>query len=75
MNESKFLFGKKNYTLMAIGVAIIALGYILMSGGSSESADNFNYEMFSVVRIRIAPLLVIIGFVVNVWAILAKPSK
>jgi hypothetical protein len=75
MSDNKFLFGRKNYILMGVGLVLIALGYILMSGGASQSQDVFNEEMFSTTRIRIAPLIVLLGFVVEVWAILSKPKK
>jgi len=75
MAQKQFLFGKKNYILMGIGALVIALGYILMSGGASESPDVFNEEMFSTLRIRIAPLIVVVGFAIEVWAILAKSDK
>lgn len=75
MTEKQFLFGKKNYILMAVGLALIVIGYLLMSGGSSDDVNTFNYEMFSTLRIRIAPMIVIAGFVVEAWAILAKPNK
>jgi cytochrome c oxidase subunit IV len=75
MIEKQFLFGKKNYMLMAIGIALIILGYLLMSGGASKTVDTFNYDMFSTMRIRIAPMVVIAGFIVEIWAILAKPNK
>lgn len=75
MTEKHFLFGKKNYILMAVGLFLIAIGYLLMHGGVSETPDTFNYEMFSTVRIRIAPLVVLIGFGVEVWAILSNPNK
>jgi hypothetical protein len=60
---------------MGVGLAIIAIGYLLMSGGASTNPDTFNEDMFSTTRIRIAPLVVIIGFIVEAWAILAKPNK
>ena len=75
MTEKQFLFGKKNYILMAIGLALIVLGYLLMSGGASDDVNTFNYEMFSTLRIRIAPMVVIAGFAVEAWAILARPNK
>jgi hypothetical protein len=75
MAETQFLFGKKNYTLMAIGIALIAIGYLLMSGGSSDDVNTFNYEMFSTIRIRIAPIIVIVGFIVEAWAILANSNS
>lgn len=75
ITKDKFLFGRKNYKLMALGVVLIGFGYLLMSGGASSSPDVFNEEMFSTTRIRIAPLVVIIGFAVEIWAILANPNK
>ena len=75
MTEKQFLFGKKNYILMAIGLALIVIGYLLMSGGSSDDVNTFNYEMFSTMRIRVAPMVVLAGFAVEVWAILARPNK
>jgi len=75
MAEKQFLFGKKNYRLMAIGIGLIVLGYLLMSGGASEDVNTFNYEMFSFVKIRLAPMIVLAGFGVEVWAILANPNK
>ncbi len=75
MTEKQFLFGKKNYILMAVGLALIVFGYLLMSGGSSDDVNSFNYEMFSTLRIRIAPMVVIAGFAVEAWAILARPNK
>ena len=59
-----FAFDKKNYILLAIGMAIIIIGFILMSGsGSDESA--FNPEIFSATRIKVAPLVCLFGFVFN----------
>jgi hypothetical protein len=75
MSDNKFLFARKNYILMGVGLVLIAFGYLLMSGGESESPDVFNEDMFSTTRIRIAPLIVLLGFVVEVWAILSKPKK
>ena len=75
MTEKQFLFGKKNYTLMAIGLVLIVIGYLLMSGGSSDDVNTFNYEMFSTMRIRVAPMVVLVGFAVEAWAILARPNK
>ena len=73
--KSEFLFEKKNYQLMVLGVLFIALGFILMSGGGSDDPNVFNEEIYSFRRIRLAPTLVLIGFGIEIWAILAKPSK
>lgn len=63
---------RKNYILLLIGFAIILLGFVLMAGGGSDSPDQFNYAMFSWRRITLAPLLVIGGFVVEIYAILKR---
>lgn len=74
-NKQEFLFEKKNYIIMLIGIAVIALGFILMSGGGSEDPNIFNPEIYSWRRIRLAPTLVIIGLGIEIYAILANPKK
>lgn len=74
MEKKKLLFGKKNYKFMLIGIFFIALGFILMSGGGSEDPNIFNEEIYSFRRIRLAPMLVILGFIIEVYAILTKPK-
>ena len=70
-----FVFGRKNYKFMFIGLACIALGFILMSGGGSDDPNVFNPEIFSFRRIRLAPMLILIGFGIQVYAILLNPDK
>ncbi|KQC32207.1 hypothetical protein AAU57_01865 [Nonlabens sp. YIK11] len=70
-----FVFKKKNYTWMIIGLAVIALGFILMIGGGSDDPAVFNPDIFHWRRIRLAPALVIIGFGIQVYAILLDPDK
>tara|TARA_Y100001970_G_scaffold25750_1_gene30754 strand:+ start:1901 stop:2125 length:225 start_codon:yes stop_codon:yes gene_type:complete len=72
MKKKKLLFGKRNYKFMLIGLSFIALGFILMSGGGSEDPNVFNEEIYSFRRIRLAPMLVILGFIIEVYAILTK---
>ena len=72
MAKKKLLFGKRNYKFMLIGILFIALGFILMSGGGSDDPNIFNEEIYSFRRIRLAPILVIIGFIIEVYAILTK---
>ncbi len=67
-----FVFGKKNYMFMLIGIAVIALGFILMSGGGSDDPNVFNPDLYSFRRIRLAPTLILIGFGIEVYAILRK---
>jgi hypothetical protein len=73
--KSEFLFGKKNYVVMLIGLAFIGLGFILMAGGGSDNPEIFNPEMYNFRRIRLAPTLVIIGLGIEIYAIMAKPKK
>lgn len=73
--KSSFVFGKKNYTFMFIGLGLIALGFILMAGGGSNDPNVFNPEIFSRRRIRLAPTLVLIGLGIEVYAILLNPDK
>tara|TARA_Y100000768_G_scaffold12100_1_gene8541 strand:- start:3 stop:227 length:225 start_codon:yes stop_codon:yes gene_type:complete len=74
MEKKKLLFGKRNYKFMLIGIFFITLGFILMSGGGSDDPNIFNQEIYSFRRIRLAPMLVIIGFIIEVYAILTKPD-
>lgn len=70
-----FIFGKKNYMFMFIGLAVIALGFILMAGGGSDDPNVFNEEIFSTRRIHIAPMVVVLGFAIEVYAILLNPNS
>ena len=76
-NTSKpvFLFGKKNYLFMFIGLAFIALGFIFMAGGGSDDPNIFNEDIYSFRRIRLAPTLVLIGLAIEIYAIFANPKK
>ena len=70
-----FLFDKGNYMWIIGGVVLIILGFILMAGGKSEDPNKFNYEeIYSTRRITIAPLLILIGFAVEIYAIMKKPA-
>jgi hypothetical protein len=73
--KSEFIFGKKNYKFMLIGLGCIALGFILMAGGGSDDPNVFNPDIFSWRRIRLAPTLVLIGFAIEIYAILLNPNK
>jgi hypothetical protein len=70
-----FIFGKKNYTFMVLGLIFIALGFIFMSGGGSDNPAIFNEEIYNWQRIRLAPTLVIMGLGIEIYAILANPNK
>ena len=70
-----FLFGKKNFLFMLIGLVLIALGFILMMGGGTDDPLVFNEAMYNFRRIRLAPTLVIIGLGIEFYAILLNPDK
>tara|TARA_A100001011_G_scaffold100552_1_gene105952 strand:- start:3554 stop:3799 length:246 start_codon:yes stop_codon:yes gene_type:complete len=71
-NKKEFIFSKKNYRLMLIGLSVIVLGFILMIGGGSKDPDVFNPDIFNFRRIRLAPALVLIGFGIEISAILSS---
>ncbi len=62
----------KNYRLLLIGFGIILLGFVLMSGGEAASPEGFNYNIFSWRRITLAPIVVVVGFVFEIYAIMKK---
>ncbi len=74
-SKSNFVFGKRNYKFMFIGLALIAIGFILMSGGGSDDPNVFNPEIFNWRRIRLAPTLILLGFAIQVYAILVNTDK
>ena len=74
-NQKVMPFGKMNYILVIVGIALIALGFILMIGGGSSNPDVFNEEMFNFRRLTLAPILVLAGFVVEIVAIFWKGKK
>jgi hypothetical protein len=72
--EKQFVFTKENYKLMAIGVVIIVIGFLLMTGGKAASPDQFNPDVFSFRRITLAPIVVLFGFAFEIYAIMKKPK-
>lgn len=74
-NNNIFLFDKTNYILMIAGVLLLLVGFYLMSGGKSADVHQFHAdEVFSNTRITLAPILVLLGFVVEIFAIMRKPK-
>ncbi len=77
-NSEKFGFAlsKQNYYLLAIGFVIIIIGFLLMMGGGSEDPNVFNEEeLFSFRRITLAPIVILAGFVFEIYAIMKKPKE
>ncbi len=74
--KNELAFGKENYKLFAIAAAVVAIGYVLMVGGGSDDPNVFNGDqLFSFRRITLAPLLVLLGFGIAVYAIMKKPKE
>ena len=73
MDKKNLAFDKVNFILLAIGMAVVILGFILMSGGSSTE-QAFNPEVFSTMRIKVAPVVCFVGFVSIIYAIIRKPK-
>lgn len=79
-NEEKqtkfdFVFGKINYILMGVGLVLLALGYLLLCGGGSDDPNVFNEAMFNARRLYTAPILITLGFVVEIVAIMFKGKR
>jgi len=70
-----FALGRENYKLLAIGFVIIVVGFLLMLGGKSEDPNEFSDKIFSFRRITLAPLVVLAGFIFEIWAIMKKPEN
>lgn len=73
--EYDFVFGKINYILMIAGLVVLFIGYILLCGGGSDDPNVFNPAMFDSQRLYAAPILIILGFVIEIVAIMYKGKK
>ena len=74
MDKKNLSYDKMNYILLAVGMAVVVLGFILMSGGSSDETA-YNPDIFSVRRIKVAPVVCLIGFVSMIYAVIRKPKN
>lgn len=68
--QQEFIFKKKNYIILLTGLAVIAIGFLLMSGGQSKDPNIFSEDIFSFRRIRLAPTVVLLGFGITIYSIL-----
>jgi hypothetical protein len=74
--KADFALAKENYYLLIIGFVIIIIGFLLMAGGKSDNPNVFNKdEIFSFRRITLAPMIVLFGFVFEIYAIMKKPKE
>ncbi len=69
-----FIFTRTNYILMIVGLLFIALGYILMIGGGSEDPAQFSDKIFDTQRLVVSPILLVIGFIIEIFAIMYRKS-
>ena len=73
MEKRDFAFGRMNFILLAIGMVVVIIGFILMSGaGSTDQA--YNPDIFSARRIKVAPIVCLLGFVSVIYAVVHKPK-
>jgi hypothetical protein len=72
--KGQFVFRRKNYKFMLIGIGFIVFGFILMAGGGSDDPNVFNPEIYHWRRIRLAPTFILIGFAIEIYAILLNPN-
>ena len=73
--KKELLFGKKNYKFLIIALSIIIFGFVMMTGGGSEDPKVFNPDIFSFRRIRLAPTIILLGFVIAIYSIIVKSNK
>ncbi len=73
-NSEIFVFGKHNYKFLLIGLGFIFVGFLLMMGGGTDSPDEFNNAMFGFQRLTLAPILILAGFAIEIYAIMSKPK-
>ena len=74
MDKRNYAFDKINFILIAVGMVIVILGFILMSGGGSDESV-FDADIFSVRRIKVAPVVCLLGFVSMIYAVIRKPKN
>ena len=69
-----FAFTKQNYILLLVGIALICVGLLLMIGGGSDDPTVFSDKIFNTQRLTIAPILIAVGFIIEIFAIMYKPK-
>jgi hypothetical protein len=73
-NRPVFAFGKENYLIMLAGVALLIIGFVLMTGGGSKDPNVFNEDMFDFRRLTLSPILILVGFGLGIVAIMKRPK-
>lgn len=76
IKKTGFAFGKQNYQILVVGVVLVVLGYVLMIGGGSDDPNQFHAdEIFSTRRITVAPIVILLGFIVVLFGIMKKSKS
>ncbi|HLV42042.1 MAG TPA: DUF3098 domain-containing protein [Brumimicrobium sp.] len=74
-DKRTFLFNKTNYIYLVIGVVLNIVGFLLMIGGAAENLNDFNAdELFSPVRLTVAPILILLGYAIIIYSIMKNPK-
>jgi Protein of unknown function (DUF3098) len=73
--KADFALSKENYYLLIIGFVIILIGFFLMAGGKSDDPKKFSEDIFSFRRITLAPVVILFGFIFEIYAIMKKPKE
>lgn len=71
---AEFAFRRENYILLFIGLGVMAIGFLLMLGGKSENPQVFNESIFNFQRLTLAPILILAGYIIEIFAIMKKPK-
>ena len=69
----RFVFNRQNYIMIIAGLLILALGFLLLIGGGSDDPNVFNYSLFDFRRLTLAPILILVGYLIEIFAILKRP--
>lgn len=75
MSKEKFAFDKTNFILLGIGMAVVIIGFLLLMTGPASTPTTFEPDIFSVRRIKVAPVVCLLGFVFMIYAVLRKPKS
>ncbi len=74
-SETDFLFDRSKYTLLIVGLLVTALGFILMIGGGSQDPNEFSYDLFNFRRLTLAPFMVLLGYGIQIYAIMKSKKQ
>ena len=74
IQTTAFAFSKENYIFLFLGLVVMAIGFLLMIGGKSEDPQVFNEAIFNFQRLTLAPILIIAGYIIEIYAIMKKPK-